>query len=71
MIGFSDIDRKFRAPAKIVLECRNCGGTDRDVRLRWPRWLADAEVVLCYGCWDKIFPDAPDLVAEIDRIRNS
>jgi hypothetical protein len=48
---FDRIDREFRGPKPVKLECEHCGQTD-DVKVR-SNMFRDAEAALCTRCWMK------------------
>lgn len=65
MVGFSDIDRRFRAPEPIKLECRNCDCTDSTVVVRLPRWFsANHKYAMCDTCWGLPAATSPGLIEE-------
>jgi hypothetical protein len=51
-MGFDAIDKRFRKPGPIKLECSHCGCTDDAVR---GRYLDDADdtTPLCADCWTR------------------
>jgi hypothetical protein len=55
-MGIDDVDRLFRKPAPIRLECEHCGDTEGNVRRREHWFYTDTEAVLCVTCWSRWTP---------------
>jgi hypothetical protein len=51
MVGFDEIDRAFRKPAKIELECEQCQTTKGEIKTRVCQYNKDLEAALCFHCW--------------------
>jgi hypothetical protein len=52
MVGFDDIDWRFRPKPKppIVLECEHCGTSEGDI-IRRENFYREETAVLCVTCW--------------------